>query len=165
MMKKILTAAIAALLLVSLASCAFAATGIGSTTTVTSTPATAEAAAKVSVTTTMCAVTLDENGVIVGIQFDAVQPKSDWENATVEPQTKKELKEGYGMKKASAIGKEWYEQAEALEAWCIGKTVEQVLAMGVNESGYPTDADVTAGCTMGVSGYLAALEKAAAAAK
>ena len=32
------------------------------------------------------------------------------------PQTKKELKEGYGMKGVSSIGKEWYEQAQALES-------------------------------------------------
>ncbi|MBQ7785394.1 MAG: hypothetical protein IJ381_04515 [Clostridia bacterium] len=169
-MKKIITAAIVALLLVSISACAFAATGLGSVTKVTSTPATADAAASVAVNTTMCAVTI-EDGKIVGIAFDAVQPKSNWETAVVEPQTKLELKEGYNMKRVSGIGKEYYEQIAALEAWCIGKTVEQVLTMPVMDRGdgshthVPTDVDLAAGCTISVADHLKALEKAAANAK
>lgn len=34
-------------------------------------------------------------------------------------QTKKSLKEDYGMKAASPIGKEWYEQVAALEAFIV----------------------------------------------
>lgn len=170
-MKKIITAALVALLLVSISACAFAATGLGSYTKTTSTPATADAAASVSVNTTMCAVTLDAEGKIVDIDFDVVQPKSNWETAVVETQTKLELKEGYNMKRVSAIGKEYYEQIAALEAWCIGKTVEQVLTMPVMDRGdgshthVPTDVDLAAGCTISVADHLKALEKAAADAK
>jgi len=170
-MKKIISAAIVALLLVSISACAFAATGLGSVTNVTSTPATADAAASVSVNVTMCAVTLDEEGKIVAISFDVVQPKSNWETAYVEPQTKLELKEGYNMKRVSAIGLEYYEQIANLEAWCIGKTVAEVLAMPVMDRGdgshthVPTDVDLAAGCSITVRDHLAALEKAAADAK
>ena len=166
-MKKIITAAIVALLLVSISACAFAATGLGSYTKTTSTPATADAAASVSVNTTMCAVTV-EDGKIVDIDFDVIQPKSNWDEAVVETQTKLELKEGYGMKRVSAIGKEYYEQIAALEAWCIGKTVEQVLTMPVMDRGdgshthVPTDVDLAAGCTISIADHLKALEKAAA---
>lgn len=170
-MKKILSAALVALLLVSISACAFAATGLGSYTKTTSTPATADKAASVSVNTTMCAVTLDAEGKIVDIDFDVIQPKSNWEEAVVETQTKLELLEGYGMKRVSAIGKEYYEQIAALEAWCIGKTVEQVLTMPVMDRGdgshthVPTDVDLAAGCTISVADHLKALEKAAADAK
>ena len=170
-MKKIISAAIVALLLVSISACAFAATGLGSYTKTTSTPATADAAASVSVNTTMCAVTLDAEGKIVDIDFDVIQPKSNWEEAVVETQTKLELKEGYNMKRVSAIGKEYYEQIAAFEAWCIGKTVEQVLTMPVMDRGdgshthVPTDVDLAAGCTISVADHLKALEKAAADAK
>ena len=170
-MKKIITAALVALLLVSISACAFAATGLGSYTKTTSTPATADAAASVSVNTTMCAVTLDAEGKIVDIDFDVVQPKSNWEAAVVETQTKLELKEGYNMKRVSGIGKEYYEQIAALEAWCIGKTVEQVLTMPVMDRGdgshthVPTDVDLAVGCTISVADHLKALEKAAADAK
>ena len=176
-MKKIITAALVALLLVSISACAFAATGLGSYTKTTSTPATADAAASVSVNTTMCAVTLDDAGKIVAVQFDVVQPKGAFDatgaaaDFNAGPQTKKELKEGYGMVKASAIGKEWFEQAAALEAWCVGKTVEEVCAMKTFDRGdgshtmVPDEADLKASVTVTVGDYLEALKKAAAVAK
>ena len=170
-MKKIITAALVALLLVSIASCAFAATGLGSYTKTTSTPATAEAAASVSVNVTMCAVTLDAEGKIVEIDFDVIQPKSNWETAVVETQTKNELKDGYGMKRVSSIGKEYFEQLAHFENWCIGKTVADVLGMPVMDRGdgshthVPTDVDLAAGCSISLGDHFKALEKAAADAK
>ena len=119
----------------------------------------------------MCAVVLDDNGVIKHVKFDVVQVKLGFTAAgacTVEAGTlissKEELKDGYGMRKASPIGKEWFEQAEALEAWCVGKTLEQVLAAPL-EGGKPTDADLVTGCTMTVTDYLYALQKAVELAK
>ena len=170
-MKKIISAALVALLLVSLSACAFAATGLGSYTKTTSTPATADAAASVSVNTTICAVTLDAEGKIVEIDFDVIQPKSNWETAVVETQTKLELKEGYNMKRVSAIGLEYYEQIANLEAWCVGKTVEEVLTMPIMDRGdgshthVPTDVDLAAGCSISLGDHFKALEKAAADAK
>ena len=43
------------------------------------------------------------------------------------------------MKAASPIGKEWYEQIAAFEAWAKGKTVDEIKA-GVGEDGYPAAA-------------------------
>ena len=177
-MKKILTVALMTALLLAIATSAMAATGLGAVTAVTLTPATAEKAGSVSVNTTMCAVTLDDAGKIVAVQFDVVQPKAAFDatgaasgDLNAAPQTKKELKEGYGMVKASAIGKEWYEQAEALEAWCVGKTVEEVCSMKTFDRGdgshtmVPDEADLKASVTVTVGDYLAALQKAAAVAK
>ena len=48
---------------------------------------------------------------------------------------------------------------EALEQWCIGKTVEEVVA------GAADDVDLKAGCTVGIDSQLVALQKAAEAAK
>ena len=176
-MKKILTIALATALL-ALATTAMAATGLGSVTSVKLTPAAADKAGSVSVNTTMCAVTLDDAGKIVAVQFDVVQPKAAFDatgaasaELNAAPQTKKELKEGYGMVKASSIGKEWFEQAAALEAWCIGKTVEEVCAMKTFDRGdgshtmVPDEADLKTGCTITVGDYLIALEKAVADAK
>lgn len=176
-MKKILTVVTLTALMLALAASALAATGLGSVTSVSVTPATADKAGSVSVNTTMCAVVLDEAGKIESIQFDIVQPKGAFDatgaaaDFNAEPQTKKELKEGYGMVAASAIGKEWYEQAEALEAWCTGKTVEEVMGMKTFDRGdghhtmVPDEADLKTGCTVTVGDFLRALEKAAAAAK
>lgn len=170
-MKKTLTAVLLTALLLTLATGALAATGLGSVTSVAVTPATAESAGSVSVNTYMCAVTLDDEGRIVTVEFDAVQPKGTFDATgaageyDAEPQTKNELKEGYGMAKASPIGKEWYEQMDALEAWCVGRTVEEVITTPLNEKGAPTDADLVSGCTVHINDQLKALEKAAAAAK
>ena len=77
-MKKIV-ALVLAIMMVGMTACAFAATGCGAVTTVSCTNADGETAGKVSITTTMCAVTLDENGVITGIQFNAVQPAATYD--------------------------------------------------------------------------------------
>ena len=85
--------------------------------------------------------------------------------------TKKELKEGYGMKAATSIGKEWYEQAEALEAWCVGKTVAEVVGMPTYDKGdghhtqVPDDVDLKSGCTIDVGSFLKAIQAAANNAK
>lgn len=166
-MKKILSAVLALALVLSMASVAFAATGLGSYTSVSATAA-GDKNGSVSVNTTMCALTLDEDGKITGISFDVVQSKAAFDKTgaiagevNAQPQSKGELGEGYGMKKASAIGKEYFEQMDALEAWCIGKTVEEVLTALSSENGYiPDDVDVKSSCTVGVADQLKALEKA-----
>lgn len=170
-MKKLIALVLCAVMMMSVASMALAATGVGCYTTVKSTAATADADGKIAVTTTVCAVTLDENGVIVGINFDAIQPAASFDAAGAltcdeaqETPTKRERGLGYNMKNASPIGLEWYEQMDAFEAWCIGKTVDEVLNMGV-ENGYPTDPDVLSGCTIHITDQLIALKNAAAAAK
>ena len=170
-MKKILTAALLTAMLLTLAATAFAATGVGSVTSVSVTPATAEKAGSVSAYVYTCAVTLDDNGVILGVDFDAVQPAGSFDvngaagEFNAAPQSKNEIKEGYGMKKISPIGLEWYEQMDKLEDWCIGKTVEEVLATPLTEGGNPTDVDLVAGCTVHINDQLVSLQKAAASAR
>ena len=164
-MKKTLFALLTAALILSLTMSAFAATGLGSYTKVTAKPA-ADANGSVGADTTMCAVTLDEEGRIVGVVFDVVQASAAFDatgavagEVNAEPQTKNELGEAYGMKKASPIGKEFSEQMDALAAWCVGKTLDQVLAV------YAEDADLKAGCTVYIGTEMMALQKAIANAK
>ena len=94
-MKKILSAALMAALLLSVSAGALAATGLGSVTEVTNTAATADKAGSVSVNTTMCAVSIDDEGKIVSISFDVVQSKGAYDatgavsgETNAEPQTK-----------------------------------------------------------------------------
>lgn len=177
-MKKVLSILVVTALLISLSTCALAATGLGSYTSVANKAATEGADGSVSVNTTMCAVTLDEDGKITAISFDVVQSKAAFDatgalksDEAIEPNTKVELGEGYGMKAASAVGKEWFEQMEALEAWCIGKTVEEVLGMPTYDKGdghhdtVSDDVDLKTSCTVTLGDQFKALEKAAAAAK
>ncbi len=64
------------------------------------------------------------------------------------------------MKAISPIGKEWYEQAAAFEKWATGKTAAEIKA-GVGEDGYPSDADLKAGCTIIVSSIVETVVNAA----
>jgi hypothetical protein len=80
-------------------------------------------------------------------------------------QTKNELKENYGMKKASKIGKEWYEEAAAFAKYTTGKTLDQIKGVAVNAEGVPTDTELTSSVTIHIGSFQAIIEKASATAK
>jgi hypothetical protein len=81
---------------------------------------------------------------------------------TVAPQTKDELKEAYGMKKASGLGKEWYEEANAFAQYAVGKTVDELKGIAVNEEGGPTVADLTSSVTIDIRNFVTSIDKAIA---
>lgn len=177
MNKFAMTAATAALML-SLSAGALAASGLGSVTTMSGASAEADKAGSVTINTTMCALELDDAGKITAVSFDIAQNKVGFDatgaltgELTGEHPTKKELGDGYGMKAASGIGKEWFEQAEALEDWCVGKTVEEVVTMPTYDKGdghhtqVPDDVDLKTGCTIDMGSFLNALQEAADNAK
>ncbi|WP_297127113.1 hypothetical protein [uncultured Eubacterium sp.] len=108
------------------------------------------------------AVLVDADGKIIDVKIDETQTKPDLkkDNGDVSDlRTKLEKKEDYGMKSTSPIGKEWYEQVEAFEAWAKGKTAEEVKA-GIGEDGYASDADLKAGCTIYANGFATVTAKA-----
>ena len=120
---------------------------------------------------TVCEATFDQDGKIVAVSFDVAQCKSQFNaDGTVaykEILTKRELGDDYNMVKYSnptAVG-EWYEQAAALEAYCIGKTAAEVAGMplGENAHGYtdaPAVEELKSTCTISVTAFLNALTKA-----
>lgn len=113
------------------------------------------------------AVLVDADGKIIDVKIDEAQTKPDLkkDNGDVSDlRTKLEKKEDYGMKSASPIGKEWYEQVAAFEAWAKGKTAEEVKA-GIGEDGYASDADLKAGCTIYANGFATVTAKAVENAK
>lgn len=118
------------------------------------------------VDSTAVAVLVDDKGVIQNIVIDVVQTKFNF-SATGEITTdlaktfdsKKELGDDYNMRAASPIGKEWYEQAEALEEYVTGKTLAEVKGIAV-DGGYPTDEDLTSSVTMNIASIISAIEKA-----
>ncbi len=117
---------------------------------------------------TYMALVLTKDGKIVLTQTDVAQNKAEVSSegtATLtEKASKKLLKEEYGMKTASPIGKEWYEQNAAFEAYTVGKTVAEVVAMPVKEVNNHTDvpdvADLNSSVTISLTGHLNALRKA-----
>ena len=118
------------------------------------------------------AIVLDEDGVIVDCVIDTVQTimAFDAEGKLVTPldtefDSKKVLKDEYGMKPASSIGKEWYEQMAVFEEYVIGKTVDEVTGIVVDEKTVPTDEDLLAGVTIKIGDYIEAISQAAEDAK
>ena len=124
---------------------------------------------------TIATVVLDENGVIVAVKIDAVQNKYKIEDTIVFSNllTKKELGFDYHMaaygkdqdRNGDGIVKEWFEQAEAFEAWCVGKTIAEVEAMETQTQadGYVIPADealLAAGCTIQITDFVDAVVKA-----
>ncbi len=101
--------------------------------------------------------------VITSCTIDAVQATTKFDatgaittDLTVPFQTKNEIKEGYGMKAISPIGKEWYEQAAGFCAFITGKTLDEAIAIAVN----PSETDVVASCTIGTEDFLKLIVKA-----
>ena len=148
-------------------------TGLGSVISIAkSTSATADAAALAEADIVSAAVTLDADGKIVNVKIDMTQSKVNFDakgqlttDVASEVKTKVELGDEYGMKSASGIGKEWYEQIAALEDWMVGKSIDEVMALSITSEGTTDDPDLTSSVTIHVGDYLKAVQKAVANAK
>ncbi len=79
---------------------------------------------------------------------------------TAQPKTKSALKEAYGLKDASGIGKEWYEQADAFAQYVTGKKTEEVEGLAVDSRGYAVAEDLKSSITIPVGDLKAAVVKA-----
>lgn len=79
--------------------------------------------------------------------------------------SKRTLGANYGMAQygqdlnGDGVVKEWFEQADALDSACAGKTADEISALAVN--GYGVDSLQSAGCTIAISDMVAAIVKAA----
>ena len=109
----------------------------------------------------VAAVILDETGKIVAVKIDVAQNKMDVTDGAVDTEqeflTKLEKGDAYGMKKASAIGLDWYEQAAGLQAWLVGKTIDEFKAAVENK-----DETLLAVCSITATDFVEAAEKAIA---
>lgn len=134
--------------------------------------ATAEADGLAQADTTFVAVLVDGEGVIQDCRIDCVQTKIGFTAAgelTTEVgatfDSKVVLDDAYNMRSFSGIGAEWDEQANFLAQYVIGKTVDEVKGIAIDDGGKPTDADITTGCTINIAEMLTAIENAVANAK
>ncbi|MBQ6823685.1 MAG: hypothetical protein IJP27_03445 [Clostridia bacterium] len=138
-----------------------------------STNAEGETNGKTAVTVTTAAVLVDADGKIVACAIDELAPDLSYTAegkgvAVADLRTKLELGTDYGMaaygqsqdKNGDGVVKEWNEQVAALVAAIKGKTIDEVKGLVVN--GYGTEDVQTAGCTIAISGLIAAVEKAVA---
>ena len=128
------------------------------------TDATADKQGSGKLDVTIAAVTVDADGKIVACALDTASNTVNFTTegkavANTEFKTKYELGKDYNMVTYGGAKKEWYEQADAFETVVAGKTLEEVKAlMGADYKG--TDAVINAGCTITISDFVAAIEKA-----
>ena len=172
-MKKILTLALAALMLLSalsLTACGKAEElklGMGVYAYMSkATDADGDTNGEGEVVATAAAVLVDASGKILKCVIDTADNKVAYTSAgeavaAGEFKTKYEQGDAYGMKAYAGSAKEWYEQADAFAALTVGKTVDEVKAL-VADGGKGTDAVISAGCTISVTDFAMAVEKAVA---
>jgi hypothetical protein len=147
--------------------------GIGVVTNIAkSTDAAADKEGLAQAYSSYTAATFDTSDKITSSIIDASQTDINFNaegkittDLKTELKTKQELGNDYGMKKASKIGKEWYEQVNALSDYIKGKTAAEVKGIAVNEEGVPTEADLTSSVTIHITDYTTIIEKAANNAK
>ena len=98
---------------------------------------------------TMAVLTTDDKGHVTSALCDVAEPgfTVGQDGGVVAPEqvrTNCEQGDDYGMRKASALGKEWYEHAEGFSSYLKGKTASQIAAIPDDGS----DADLAALCTI-----------------
>ena len=137
---------------------------------VIATAADSENAAKAVYDVTLAAVTVDENGVIADCVIDSLGTEVAFDAAgaitadlTAPIQTKNELGDAYGMVAYGGAVAEWYQQAEALADFAVGKTVEELRSGAIDETGKaPAGSDLATTATIYLGGYVSAIEAAVA---
>ena len=115
---------------------------------------------------TVAAVTLNAAGKIVACQLDTADITVAYTGegkaiANESFKTKYELGKDYNMVAYGQAAKEWFEQADAFEGVVAGKTIDEVKALVAGEN-KGTDEVINAGCTIMISDFVKAIEKAVA---
>ena len=117
------------------------------------------------VETTIFAAAVDANGKVLAAASDCVQVKFTFNqtgastfDTTKAIASKREQGTNYGMVAWGGAAKEWFEQADAFNALCVGKTAADIVALCAADN-YGTDEVKAAGCTVLVNGLTKAAAK------
>ena len=129
-----------------------------------------ENAVKAKYDVTIAAVTVDANGVIADCVIDSIGTEVTFDatgavtsDLTAAIPTKTELGDDYNMVAYGGAVAEWYQQADALAQFAIGKTVEELKSGAVDETGKaPAGTDLATTATIYLGGYVSAIEAAVA---
>lgn len=119
---------------------------------------------KLTLTSDICALTVDKDGKVTASVIDSVEPSLEKLESGMfvssNEITKGDQKESYGMKEYSGIGKEWYEQVEGFCSYLKGKTASEISGIAISESGKAEDEDLLASATIAIAQFKAVAEKA-----
>ena len=131
----------------------------------TTSDATEEKDGSNQVETTVFAAAVDAEGKVLVAASDCVQVKFTFNatgvstlDTTKAIASKREAGANYGMVAYGGAAKEWFEQADAFNALCVGKTAAEIKALCAADN-YGTDEVKTAGCTILVNGLTKAAAK------
>ena len=124
-----------------------------------------EAPGQNQIETTVVAAAVDADGKVVVAASDCVQVKFTFDAAgastydlSKKAASKREQGANYGMVASGYAAKEWFEQADAFNALCVGKTATEIAALCASDN-YGTDEVKAAGCTILVNGLTKAAAK------
>ncbi len=142
--------------------------GIGIYANVTADDADGEASGKASTEYTFAAIVIDDDGRVLDCELDAsakgaVSVSSDGDVSIAEQMTTKvTLGDSYGMS-MDAQTTEWYIQADKFENTVRGKTLDEIKNLVVTSgenAGKGNEDVINAGCTIYISEFVLAIEKA-----
>ena len=138
---------------------------LGINTDQSTTDATEEKNGTNQLDTTIFAAAVDANGKVLTAASDCIQVKFTFDatgvatmDTTKAIQSKREQGANYGMVNYGGAAKEWFEQADAFNALCVGKTASEIVALCAADN-YGTEEVKTAGCTILVNGLTKAAAK------
>lgn len=131
----------------------------------TCTDVTAEKDGSNKVSTTVFASALDANSQVVAASSDCVEVAFTFDaqgKSTLDTSktvvSKKDQGANYGMVAYGGADKEWFEQAAAFDAACIGKSATDISEF-LGDDGKGVDELQKAGCTIYVTGFVKAATK------
>lgn len=134
-------------------------------TDVTTADATEDKDGSSKVATSVFAAAVGADGKVVAAYSDCVEVSFTFDTKGVSTLdttkaviSKREQGADYGMVAYGGAAKEWYEQAAAFDAVCVGKTAAEIAAL-VGEDGKGVADVQTAGCTIYVTGFVKAASK------
>ena len=142
--------------------------GLGVYTTASATDATEDKNGEGQVVVTVASVLVDENGRIVKCFIDCAEPTVSYTadgkgSASDSFATKYEQGDAYNMVEYGNANREWYAQVDAFCALVVGKTASEVKSLVASDNKGTAEV-INAGCTIEISDFVRAIEKAAASA-
>lgn len=138
---------------------------LGVFTEQTNKDATDEKNGECKLATNLFAAVVDAEGKVVvassdcaEISFGFDQKGASTYDTAKKVATKREAGDNYGMKLYGGAAKEWYEQANAFDAACVGKKASEISSLAGADNYAAADLKA-AGCTIIVSGFVKAAAK------
>lgn len=119
----------------------------------------------IKVAVNIFASAVDNKGTVLACTSDCVEVSFTFDAAGVSTLdtskavvSKREQGTNYGMVAYGGAAKEWFEQADAFDAACIGNDVSGILALEADDGKGTADLQA-AGCTIDISGFIKAATK------